>query len=173
MEAMLLPQGVRVVWVAAFAYVIVSHLQHAAVMPGQRRWWHGTHVLMALGMAHMFLPVGLKGFPSVGWQALFTVAALAVAGWMVSARIRHRHFGSPWFDSLLGLAAMVYMFAIPGAAIAPLTYALVAYYLGDASAWAGGVVPRGQRARAPPPPGSRRSAQAQRYPVAGCPPSCV
>lgn len=134
----LLPAWLRLVWVAVFAYVTLSHVGHAAVMPGRRRWWHATHILMAIGMAYMFLPMGLKTLPAMWWETLFTVAASAILVWMLAAWLRRRPVDALWFASLLGTGAMVYMFALPGAAVAAVTYALVAYYVAEAAAWAGG-----------------------------------
>lgn len=136
--ALLLPEWLRLVWVAVFAYTTLSHLAHAAVMPGRRRWWHGTHILMAIGMTYMSLPTGLKQLPEVWWETLFAMAAIAVLVWMLAARTRRRPVDALWFASLLGMGAMAYMFALPGAAVAPVTYTLVAYYLAVAAAWAGG-----------------------------------
>ncbi|MGH3779213.1 MAG: hypothetical protein ACRDRO_00925 [Pseudonocardiaceae bacterium] len=52
----LLPDWLRVVWVAALTVLIVTHVGHAYCKLGQCRWWHAGHIVMAAGMVVMYWP---------------------------------------------------------------------------------------------------------------------
>lgn len=131
----LLPEWLRWVWVAVYAVIIIVHLRHALSEGGQRRAWHGGHVVMSLGMAYMFLPMHLKMVPDIAWGTAFTVVAAIILAWILWAWADQRAVNLLWAISLIHMLTMVYMFALPGAAIAVLTYALVAYFGSETVAW--------------------------------------
>jgi hypothetical protein len=131
----LLPEWLRWVWVAVYMGVIIVHLRHALTEGGQRRVWHGGHVVMALGMVYMFLPMHLKVVSDIVWGAAFTVVAAIILAWILWEWTDQRAVNLLWAISLVHMLAMVYMFALPGAAIAVLTYALVAYFGSETVAW--------------------------------------
>lgn len=81
-----LPDWLRIVWVAIYALILVLHLvvhlRHLIGLGGQERAWHSSHVLMALGMVYMFLPAGIVTLPSMVGIVVFALAALAATGWI-------------------------------------------------------------------------------------------
>lgn len=74
-HAGLLPTWVRIAWIIAFCTIAVVHLRHVWVMTGQRRYWHVGHVVMAAGMAHMYLPHPAQLVPAAAGMAVFAIAA--------------------------------------------------------------------------------------------------
>lgn len=128
----LLPDWVRFLWVVAFVAIVAIHVGHAWPMGGQRRVWHVAHALMAIGMIDMFLRHGIGDVPRGAWEAIFAVAAAGGAAWVVRGP---RPVNGLWAISIIDLAAMVYMFALPGAAIPLLTYLLAGYFGAEAVAW--------------------------------------
>lgn len=128
----LLPDWMRLVWVVAFAGVVAVHVGHAWAMRGQRRIWHATHALMALGMIAMFASRMISGVARTAWEVVFAVSAAGVAAWVARGP---RPINGLWAISIADLVAMVYMFALPGAAVSPLTYALAGYFGAEAVAW--------------------------------------
>lgn len=138
MISSLLSEGLRWPWVAVYAVIVVVHLSHAMSVEGRQRAWHSGHVMMAVGMAYMFLPPRLKMVSDVAWEAVFAVVAAAILAWLLRAWINCRAVNLLWVVSLLDMLAMVYMFAFPGAAIAPVTYVLVVYFAGVMVGWMNG-----------------------------------
>jgi hypothetical protein len=53
----LLPEWARWVWFGAFSVIVVVHATHPFRTHGVPRVWHWGHLLMAIGMAWMFLPL--------------------------------------------------------------------------------------------------------------------
>lgn len=129
----LLPNWLRLIWVVAFAGIAAVHIGHARAMEGQRRCWHAIHVLMALGMIEMFLPLGKKGVPGSAWEVALGAAAAGVVVWMVEGS---QPVSGLWAVSVVDLVAMVYMFALSSAASAALSYALAGYFVLESVAWA-------------------------------------
>lgn len=128
----LLPDWLRYVWVVVFAGIIAIHVLHSWAIGGQRRVWHVVHALMALGMIEMFLPHGVGGVSRTAWEVAFAVAAAGLAACVVQGWLP---VNGLWAISIADLVAMVYMFALPGAAQPALTYALAGYFGAEAVAW--------------------------------------
>jgi hypothetical protein len=135
-----LPTWAGTGWAVAFAVIVVMHVAHAARMSGGARWWHGCHVLMALGMVDMFWPHDLL-VPARVWALIFLTSAacaLAVVGAkaVTSARL-HRLWGIAAVD----LAAMAAMFGTMLVEMqwrwAPASVALAAWFLLEAAGWGG------------------------------------
>ncbi|OZM76552.1 DUF5134 domain-containing protein [Pseudonocardia sp. MH-G8] len=85
----LLPGWLRGVWIAAVCAVVVVHLRHVCVMSGQRRYWHVGHVLMAAGMAYMYLPHSYQPIPGESGTAAFAAAAAASIAAAALFRMRY------------------------------------------------------------------------------------
>jgi hypothetical protein len=139
MTPSLLPEWLRWLWVGVYAVIVVVHLSHAIEVEGRQRTWHFGHVVMAVGMVSMLLPSRLKIVSDVAWEILFAVVAAAILAWLLRAWINRRTVNFLWALSLLDMLAMVYMFAFPGAAIAPVTYVLVIYFVGVMVGWMKGM----------------------------------
>jgi hypothetical protein len=87
--------------------------------------------MMALGMAYMFLPMRLKVVPDIMWGTAFAVVAALILAWILRSWTDQRAVNLLWALSLFHMLAMVYMFALPGAAILVLIYALFVLRLRD------------------------------------------
>jgi hypothetical protein len=131
----LLPDWLGWICVVMYIVILAVHLSHLVSMSGQHRAWHAGHVLMALGMAWMFLPVTPFPLPALVWQSAFAAAALLVAVWCIWNWIRRQAVSLLWVTLLIGMLAMIYMYTFPGAATQYLTFVLVAYFALEASAW--------------------------------------
>jgi MFS family permease len=123
-------------WPLVFVGILASHIRHTVLMSGHHRWWHLTHCLMAVSMAYMFLPssmdaLGIAAF----WQLAFAAAAAAVLIWMAAARLHGQVVNRLWAIAFVDLAAMVYMWSM-SSFIAPVTWALVAYFALQTVLWA-------------------------------------
>lgn len=133
----LLPTWLGVVWTAVFAGIAVSHLRHMAQTTGQRRPWHACHVLMAVGMAFMYLPASLDPFhlPVGFWKLAFAAAGLIAAVWSIGGV--GRTVTVVWLLTAIDLGAMLYMWSgSERAGNAPVTWMLAAYLTAEAVAWA-------------------------------------
>jgi hypothetical protein len=134
----LLPVWMAVAWSAAFALIAVSHLRHMTQTSGQQRPWHACHVLMAAGMAFMYLPARLDPvtLPSAFWKLVFAGAGLIAALWALAGNGRVSTL--IWLLSSVDLGAMLYMWSgsprHPGTA--PLAWLLTAYLLVASMMWA-------------------------------------
>lgn len=99
-----------VLWVAYVA-VIVVHVHHISGATAQGRFWHGGHLLMALGMIVMFAPThSMVVSPSVS-TAIFVVAAVAMGVFAVSEVARGGARGAIVVIAAVDLAAMAFMFS--------------------------------------------------------------
>ena len=134
----LLPGWLRWLWVAVYAAILVVHLRHAAAADGRRRGWHSVHTLMALGMLAMFLPPRLKPQEGAAGADAYAAAAAALAVWIGVRLARRRRVDLLWLVGLADTLAMVYMFALPAAAITALTAALAGYFAAEAAGWTAG-----------------------------------
>jgi hypothetical protein len=110
---------------------------------GQNRAWHVGHLLMALGMAAMYLPASIVrlGIPAGDWQLVFTNATAVVLAWMVARVATHRAVHLIWMTTLADFAAMSYMWHAGGYAGAA-TWVLAAYCAGQAVLWLTGTYDR-------------------------------
>jgi Domain of unknown function (DUF5134) len=126
----LLPQWLEIVWTAVFAAVGCSHLRHMLRAAGQRRAWHACHVLMAAGMAFMYLPVATV--PASFWQLVFAAAGVITAFWalggvgFVATTI--------WLLTALDLGVMLLMWSGTHVSAA-LVLVVVAYLAVEAGLW--------------------------------------
>ncbi len=166
----LLPDGLRIAWIAIYAVIFVLHLRHASGMGGQHRAWHGGHLLMAAGMIYMFLPSGILTIPTMVGVVVFGLSALAIAGWIVYATINRRPLDVLWVIQMLSMLGMTYMFAVPLVAVAPLTYLCTVYFATEMGCWALGAFdrPQGPQQVIPAVVGGGASAlRAEARPLAG------
>lgn len=100
-------------WVLSTAYVavIAVHVHHLHGATAQGRFWHGGHLLMALGMIVMFAPTrSVVVSASVG-TAVFAVAAVAMGVFALSEVLRGGARGAIVIIATVDLAAMAFMFS--------------------------------------------------------------
>ena len=135
MSMPLLPQWLRIVWALALAVVVVLHTGHAWTRPGQGRWWHTGHIIMALGMIGMYL-LGTT-HPGLSWAGvvLFAVLTLAVATTAVVLRRREAVRNPLWVASAVDMLVMTYMLLPPAARPAEVSWVLVGYLACQVLAW--------------------------------------
>ncbi len=133
----LLPEWIGVVGTLVFVLVAASHLLHLAQTSGERRWWHVTHVTMAIGMAFMYVPAALDPFAisSQFWQLLFAAVAFAVGARVVAALLGRASENPLWALTAIELGTMVYMWST-GSFVSALSWLLVAYLVLEAGLWA-------------------------------------
>lgn len=136
-----LPSWLGVAASAVLAGVVIVHLWHLIAVPAMVRVWHGTHVLMALGMIDMFLPTAKPIVPARIGQITFGVAALTVLGFVVTGLLRGRRVWWLWPVVGVDMAGMLYMFALPAAGTGWLSVLLVGWFVLQAVGWASGVLP--------------------------------
>jgi hypothetical protein len=132
----LLPAWLGVAWAAVFVVISVSHLRHMVQTTGQRRPWHACHVLMALGMAFMFLPSNVDplAIPAGFWKLTFATAGLIAAVWALGGVGRTATI--IWLLTSIDLGAMLYMWSGAGRpGDAAVTWMLSGYLVGEALAW--------------------------------------
>ena len=81
----LLPDWLGLIWALIFLPVAASHLRHMTHTTGQRRSWHACHVLMAVGMAFMYVPARIDPLTVSAdfWQVVFAAAGLIAAIWAI------------------------------------------------------------------------------------------
>jgi hypothetical protein len=132
----LLPDWLRTVWIIASGAVAVVHLRHVWVMNGQRRYWHIGHVLMAVGMAYMYLPHSAHLMPKESGTTLYAAAAIGAVLAAVLFRLRVGIFNPLWIIVAVEMAAMVYMFLPMHTRSPTLSYLLAVYLSGVGTAWA-------------------------------------
>jgi len=132
----LLPEWLRMLWVAALLGATALHVRHAWLMPGRVRWWHAGHTTMAIGMILMYLldrmqhPALYQAELAVFASALLTVAAITAA---IS---RGEGALNPlWLAGTLDLLAMVYMLLPAENRNAALTGVILIYLTCQVLAW--------------------------------------
>lgn len=138
MEMWLLPDWLRTTWIVILGTAALLHLGHARGMIGQRRYWHIGHVLMAVGMAEMYLPFSARVVSDAVGIILFALAAGAAAAAAVWLRRSEGTWPVLWILSSAEMAAMVYMFLPMTAHSLLISYVLAAYLLGQSLLWAFG-----------------------------------
>jgi hypothetical protein len=131
----LVPEWLGIGGTAVFLVIACAHLLHMARTDGQRRPWHGCHVLIAVGMAFMYAPPTLDhlGVPAAFWRLIFASAGSLAALWALGGIGRVPVL--LWFLTSIELGAMMYMWS-PHSQVAPLTWLLVAYFVIQAGMWA-------------------------------------
>lgn len=135
----LLPWWMRLAWVVVLCWVLASHFLHVLEMRGQPRYWHMTHMLMAIGMIYMFvawqgLPISLRAA-----EMVFEAAALLVLGFVLLTWSTGRPVNLLWFLQLAGVGVMAYMFALMDELadndVEVFTLVLAGLYVLEAAAW--------------------------------------
>jgi hypothetical protein len=139
----ILPSWLAVAWMLTFCAILLVHLRHAAEEEGERRLWHSGHVLMALGMLFMYAPSSIDRLDiSTGfWRFAFGCAALAITALTLGRILARRAISPLWPLMAIDMAAMVYMWSSSDFS-APLTWVLVAYFLGQSLVWGRGWIRR-------------------------------
>lgn len=133
----LLPSWLRLAWTAVLCGVLVLHLVHAWAMPGQRRWWHAGHTVMAAGMVVMYLLPHLTR--QVPGAALFAVLTASSAGAAIVFRYREGVLNPLWVASAVDMLAMTYMLLPAAVRPAWLTGVFVTYLTVQVGMWALGL----------------------------------
>jgi hypothetical protein len=131
-----LPRSLAVAWLLVFVAILVAHSRHLISTRGQRRAWHGGHVLMALGMVSMYAPaaIGRLGIPGrLGQLAALYAAGLTLA-WVLARLLDSGQANLLWLLTALDLAAMAERWS-PDRVSAPLTWLLVSYFAVQAALW--------------------------------------
>ncbi|HEY0279353.1 MAG TPA: DUF5134 domain-containing protein [Solirubrobacterales bacterium] len=133
----LLPVWIGVVGVMMFLLIAASHVLHLARASGERRWWHVSHVLMAVGMAFMYFTNSLDRFAiAVGlWQMLFAVVAVLVTSRALAGLTGLASNNPLWILTAIELGTMVYMWS-SSSYVPVVTWALTAYLFVEAALWA-------------------------------------
>lgn len=124
-------------WVLSLAYVavIVVHVHHISGATAQGRFWHGGHLLMALGMIVMFAPTqSMVVSASVG-TAIFTVAALAMGMFAVSEVSRGGLRGAIVVIATVDLAAMAFMFSPASMRLSWLSLVAAVWFVAQTLGW--------------------------------------
>jgi Domain of unknown function (DUF5134) len=131
-----LPSWLAVLWMLVFVAILVIHIRHVAASTGQRRVWHGGHVAMGIGMIFMYAPASIDSFdiPNGFWQIAFADGALAIVAWMLTRAVERRAVNVLWVITAIDMGAMAYMWS-PGGFQAPITWALVAYFVLQGALW--------------------------------------
>jgi hypothetical protein len=132
----ILPTWLAVIWTLVFIAIAVVHLRHLRESRGQRRLWHSSHVLMALGMGFMYAPSSIVrlDIPRSFWQLTFAGGALVIVAWMLTEAAERRAINALWVVMATDLAAMVYMWSSSGYRPA-VTWLLVAYFAAQWLLW--------------------------------------
>lgn len=133
-----LPAWLGVATVVALVLVLLSHARQFRATTPRRRAWHAAHVLIALGMIDMFLPTRTMPVGPGVAEAVFALAALVVAWLALAEWTRGRGIGPLWVITVVDLALMVYVFALPGAGLKWLTVPAVGWFAVEATGWATG-----------------------------------
>lgn len=135
MSMPLLPQWLRIMWAVALAGVALLHVWHVWSIPGQPRWWHGGHIIMALGMMGMYL-LGMS-HPSLYWVGvvLFAVLTVALGTTAVVFRRREGVLNLLWVASGVDMLAMTYMLLPLAAQPADVSWVFVTYLACQMLAW--------------------------------------
>jgi hypothetical protein len=138
MSTSLLPMWLRVGWAVALGAVTLVHIWHAGARPGQTRWWHAGHALMALGMMAMYL-LGRTAHPGLSRLGvmLFGACSAALAVTALVVRRRDGVLNRLWVAAAADTLAMTYMLAPTHAAVVSLV--LLVYLFCQTLAWALGL----------------------------------
>ena len=136
-DAGLLSAGASAVWMAALCVVLVFHCGHLIRMHGERRWYHGAHVTMLLGMLYMYASVafGLELLPAHVWLIIYVATSAAIIIWIWERYRQRRSFGHLWVVALVQQGAMIYMWAPMNHWLPLVSYVFAAYFALETSAW--------------------------------------
>jgi LysM repeat protein len=137
LERDLLSATASVIWIAALCAVLGFHCGHLFHTRGERRGYHCTHVVMLLGMLHMYAAVafGLDLLPAPVWMIVYAVTSAVIIGWMLVRLLRRHSFGYLWILALVQQAAMIYMWVPMAYWVPRLSYVLAVFFALEAIAW--------------------------------------
>jgi hypothetical protein len=144
--AHLLPDWLALVWVGVYVLIAAAHVGHMLSTGGQRRPWHASHVVMAMGMAFMYLPARIDpvSVPAGLWQAIFALAGLIAAGWAITGS--GRVSTTLWLLTACDLGVMLDMWSGLGHPRETLvSWVLAGYLLAAALMWALDLYRRAER----------------------------
>ena len=135
-----LPTWLRVLATVVFVGVAVAHVLHARHGGRLSRVWHTSHVVMALGMIDMILPLGRMPVPAGAGVAIFAgcTGFVLCVGLIQLARYRRC---LPWILSTVSQAGMLCMFALPMAGLDLLIWVLAGWFALETVGWLAGVLP--------------------------------
>jgi DMSO/TMAO reductase YedYZ heme-binding membrane subunit len=137
-----LPAWLGIVIVVALCLIVAVHASHLARTTPRRRPWHAAHIVMALGMIDMFLPMRHMPVGAGVGEAVFGVAALVIVWIMLAEWTRGRGIGLLWVITMVDLALMTYMFAMPGTRLKWLSVLAIAWFAVEATWWSTGRLAR-------------------------------
>jgi hypothetical protein len=130
-------------WTIVFILIGFVHVWHVALLPGRHRLWHGGHTLMTLGMIIMSLPSRTMLVPPATGTVVFTLAALALAGYVLSTRLRGGGVGGLWAAGIIDLGWMAVMFTeMTAAGPAWVNIIGAVWFVAQALGWATGLLGR-------------------------------
>lgn len=135
-----LPTWFRALATALFVLVAAAHVRHARHGDREARAWHAGHVVMALGMIDMTVPLGRPPVPAMVGEVIFASCTVCALGIGLAQLGRHRRC-LPWLLSAVGHAGMLAMFAMPRAGFDLLTWVLAGWFALEAVGWLAGVLP--------------------------------
>ena len=135
------PMWLQVIASGAFVVVAVLHVWHAVREPVRVQLWHAGHVLMALGMLAMFLPLHQVLVPAWLGVGLFAVVAAVALGVLGADLVRRRRVAWSWLVAAVDFGSMALMFAETTAHW--LVAVLVGWFALQAAGWASGRVATG------------------------------
>lgn len=132
----LLPSWVRWIWLGIFAFILVPHATHPLRTRGVARLWHSLHLLMAVGMTYMFLPLESDAVLRRAWELVFVGVTVFVGGCAVWKLFTRTRIDLPWVTLTVDLGIMAYMLAMmDGHGWAPLSYGAAFWCASEAVAW--------------------------------------
>lgn len=143
MTMSLLPWWPRLLWTLALMLVALLHVWHAYAQPGQGRWWHSTHIAMALGMAAMYAadPMDQRALDHT-LAVIFGILTLVLLVATVLIRQREHVLNPRWVATAVDTAAMTYMAVLmpsPSDVPAAITWIVVGYLGVETLAWLSGL----------------------------------
>jgi hypothetical protein len=141
----LFPPWTSVLWAILFGAALAVHCWHFIRLGGERRWYHGSHVLMAIGMIYMALALGYRWtwFPSDGWEVVYACSTVMVLGWLAMRMLVFQPVNALWILVAVQQAAMIYMYS--PRMVAGLSWVLVGWFALEAAGWTSGVLLDGSR----------------------------
>jgi hypothetical protein len=141
----LLPDWARWIWFGIFSFIVVVHATHPFRSHGVQRLWHSGHLLMAVGMAWMFLPLEYGNAFQWAWRLLFAAMAGLAGGYGVLKLVGGTRIDLPWIVLAIDSGAMAYMWTMmDGAASAAVSYALATCCIAEAVGWFSTELPGGR-----------------------------
>jgi hypothetical protein len=130
------PEWARWAWAAFFVLTVFEHLPHLGRMHGARRLWHLGHVVMAVGMAWMFIPPEYRDATRWPWQVLYGATSVLAVGYALARLVGGATIDLSWIAMAVGQVGMWYMWSMrDGVAREWLTYVGAAWFVVEAVGW--------------------------------------